>query len=92
MFYCGSTAVLRPGDQLDGRGPVVAADPARALANVWREAQESSLFGVPHLYEVRPSLKQPDAVIGSPAGLTVVGDVLINGELAWRALQIIEQG
>jgi hypothetical protein len=81
-YYYGTTAVLRPGDEIKpstGRAGVTI-DPAEALSDAWRAA-ESSGSGVPHVYEV-------GWLDGKP--LVVMSHVLINGTLAWRALEIAD--
>jgi hypothetical protein len=81
-YYYGTTAILNPGDEIrPAAGQAgVATDPAQALADAWRAA-ETGGPGVPHVYE----LSGPD---GKP--LIVIGDVLIDGTLAWRAMQIAD--
>jgi hypothetical protein len=81
-YYYGTTAVLRPGDEVKpASGRVdVTIDAAQALADAWRAA-ESGEAGVPHVYEL-------SGLDGKR--LVVVGDVVINGNLAWRATQIAD--
>jgi len=78
--YYGTTAVLRPGDEVRAAAGLVEVtiDAAQALADAWRAA-ESGESGVPHVYELNWLADE---------SLVVVGDVLINGDLAWRATQI----
>jgi hypothetical protein len=81
-YYYGTTAVLKPGDEVNpsaGR-PGAKIDPAEALSDAWGAA-DSDGSGVPHVYEV-----------GWLDGrrLVVMGDVVLNGTLAWRALEIAD--
>lgn len=73
LFY-GTVRVLKPGDALPDRAHV-SNDPAEALARAWQEASEGT--GTPFLYEV---------VMTPGRALAVGRDVLIDGDLAGRAL------
>ena len=81
-YYYGTTAVLKPGDEIkpSANRVGVTMDPAEALSNAWRAA-ESDGWGVPHVYEV-------GWLDGKP--LVVIDDVLVDGALAWRALGITD--
>lgn len=71
-LYHGTATMLRPGDPLR-HDAHVTTDPAEALARAWQEAGTPA--GTPFVYRVASR----DGV------MTVLGDVLIDRELARKA-------
>lgn len=78
-LFHGTTGLLRPGDKLPPDS-TCSNDPAEALAHAWRAASAGT--ETPYVYEVGMSEGRE---------LTVVRDLLIDGSLAGRALDIAAQ-
>ena len=76
--YTGRARGLATGSLIVARA-VTTSDPVQTFAEAWREAETSPAARVPFIYLVA-------AIDG---GHTVIGDVGLDGAMAWRACDLM---